>query len=194
MFKSLLDNTFQSPIILVLKLIIPIVDYGEDMHGWSKLLNLLNLLILPQMILMSFGLFTTFIGNTVPTALVVFIFSIILDSMVWFTSSNNMVPNYHFLFAVGSFAGSILVIYHAAKEIVCVMAAVGIVSNLSDSMVGLSLMALGNSVGDLFSNIALAQQGYQQMAFSACFGGPMFSEYLCDCICSAKCLWKKGKI
>jgi Sodium/calcium exchanger protein len=42
-------------------------------------------------------------------------------------------------------------------------------------MVGLSILAWGNSIGDLFSNIALAKQGYQQMAFAACFGGPMLS-------------------
>jgi len=56
------------------------------------------------------------------------------------------------------------------------MTTVGIISDLTDSMVGLSILAWGNSVGDVFANIALAKQGYQQMAFAACFGGPMFSE------------------
>lgn len=63
-----------------------------------------------------------------------------------------------------------------AKEVVSIMKVMGIISDLSDSMVGLSILAWGNSVGDLFSNIALAKQGYQQMAFSACFGGPMLSK------------------
>lgn len=55
------------------------------------------------------------------------------------------------------------------------MKAMGVISDMSDSMVGLSILAWGNSVGDLFSNIALARQGYQQMALAACFGGPLLS-------------------
>lgn len=58
------------------------------------------------------------------------------------------------------------------------MKAMGIISDMTDSMVGLLFLALGNSVGDLFSSITLAKQGYQQMAFSSCFGGPMFSKFI----------------
>lgn len=78
-------------------------------------------------------------------------------------------------FAAGSFIGSICVIYIVAKEVVSVMKVIGVISDMSDSMVGLSILAWGNSVGDLFSNVALARQGYQQMAFAACFGGPLLS-------------------
>jgi solute carrier family 24 (sodium/potassium/calcium exchanger), member 6 len=50
-------------------------------------------------------------------------------------------------------------------------------------MVGLLFLAIGNSIGDLFSNISLARQGYQQMAIAACFGGPMFSKEMeFDCL------------
>lgn len=79
-------------------------------------------------------------------------------------------------FAVVTFIASICVIYTVAKEVVCVAKTVGIISDMTDSMVGLSIMAWGNSVGDLFSNVALAKQGYQQMALAACFGGPMLSK------------------
>ncbi|CAG9799842.1 unnamed protein product [Chironomus riparius] len=168
----------KAPILFLLTLIIPIVDYGEELHGWSKLLNMLNIIILPQMVLLSIHQFTFMIFGYVPLAVLVFIVSIAIDIAVYKTSRNDCPPKYHVAFAVGSFAGSILVIYNVAKEVVSVMTTVGIISDLTDSMVGLSILAWGNSVGDVFANIALAKQGYQQMAFAACFGGPMFNSLL----------------
>lgn len=80
-------------------------------------------------------------------------------------------------FAVfGSFVGSILVISCMASEVVAVLATFGVVSNLSNSFLGLTVLAWGNSVGDLISNIALARKGYYRMGFAACFGGPLFSK------------------
>ena len=35
---------------------------------------------------------------------------------------------------------------------------------------GLSLLAWGNSIGDLVNNIAVSKAGYSNMAVSACFG------------------------
>lgn len=74
--------------------------------------------------------------------------------------------------------GSILVIYTVAQEVVSVLGAFGIITDLSQSMVGACFLAWGNSAGDLISNLTLARQGYQQMAFAACFGGPLLSELL----------------
>lgn len=39
---------FQSPIALLLKIVIPIVDTNLEINGWSKLLNTLQIIILPM--------------------------------------------------------------------------------------------------------------------------------------------------
>lgn len=65
-----------------------------------------------------------------------------------------------------------------ATELVALIRTFGIVGNLSESFLGLSVVAWGNSVGDLVSNIALARKGYQRMAFAACFGGPLFNSLI----------------
>lgn len=81
------------------------------------------------------------------------------------------------MFAVfGSFVGSIIVISVVATELVSILSTLGVVSNLSHSMLGLSVLAWGNSIGDLMANVSLARQGYAKMGFAACFGGPMFSK------------------
>lgn len=69
-----------------------------------------------------------------------------------------------------------VVISSVASEVVSILSTLGIVGRLSTSIMGMSVMAWGNSIGDLMSNVALARQGYTKMAFAACFGGPMFSE------------------
>ena len=153
---------------------IPIVDYGEKLHGWSKFLNMLHIFTLPQFFLFITGNISVVIF-ILPLAVIVFLISIGFSIAVYFTSSNSRPPKYHVIFAGGSFVGSICVIYVVAKEVVSVMKTIGVISDMSDSLVGLSILAWGNSIGDLFSNITLARQGYQKMAFAACFGGPMLS-------------------
>jgi solute carrier family 24 (sodium/potassium/calcium exchanger), member 6 len=154
---------------------VPIVDYGEELHGWSKLLNMINVILLPQALLVGFYDPTVKI-LLVPLWLIIFSISLAIAFVIHVTTRNDCPPKFHVIFVVGSFAGSILVIYHVAKEVVSVMNAVGIISDMTTSMVGLSILAWGNSIGDVFSNLALAKNGYQQMALAACFGGPMFSE------------------
>lgn len=169
---------FQAHIHICLSLIIPVIDYNEEMHGWSKLLNMINVITLPQAFLFSINRSSTVTFWIIPLWLVVLALSMVLVIAIFVKTRNDCPPDWHVAFAVGSFVGSVLVIYNVAKEVMSVMTAVGIISDMSGSMVGLSILAWGNSIGDAFSNIALARQGYQQMAFAACFGGPMFSEIL----------------
>lgn len=71
-----------------------------------------------------------------------------------------------------------VVIYSCAGEIVSIMYVMGIITRLSNSFLGCTLLAWGNSVGDLIANVNLARNGYEKMGFAACIGGPLFSKYL----------------
>lgn len=68
-------------------------------------------------------------------------------------------------------------IYYCAAEIVSILGVLGITTHRSSSFLGCTLLAWGNSVGDLVANISLSRNGYEKMGFAACFGGPLFSEY-----------------
>uniref|UniRef100_A0AAG5D7A5 Sodium/calcium exchanger membrane region domain-containing protein n=1 Tax=Anopheles atroparvus TaxID=41427 RepID=A0AAG5D7A5_ANOAO len=162
------------PFVSILLLTIPIVDVTAERDGWCKLLNILHCLTLPLFIVFVNGYAFT------PIAYVPVFCWIILAALPWMvaifcTSRTDRCPRYHKLFTVLSFLGCIQVIYIVAQEVVSVLETVGIVLKLSKSILGLSLLAWGNSVGDLFSNIALARQGYGKMAFAACFGGPLLN-------------------
>ncbi|KAJ1644216.1 hypothetical protein LPJ64_004086 [Coemansia asiatica] len=64
-------------------------------------------------------------------------------------------------------------VYIVADEIVSITQALGLILNLSEEIMGLTVVGFGNSLGDLVTNLTLTRMGYPMMAISACFGGPM---------------------
>ncbi|KAJ5558576.1 Sodium/calcium exchanger membrane region [Penicillium sp. DV-2018c] len=62
-----------------------------------------------------------------------------------------------------------------ATEVVALLKTIGVILNISDSLLGLTVFAVGNSLGDLVADITVARLGYPVMALSACFGGPMLN-------------------
>lgn len=62
-----------------------------------------------------------------------------------------------------------------ANEVVSLIKAIGVILHISDAILGLTIFAIGNSLGDLVSNITIAKLGFPMMALSACFGGPMLN-------------------
>lgn len=62
-----------------------------------------------------------------------------------------------------------------SSEIISVLNTLSIVTDFTHGFVGLTVLAVGKNIGDLVANVSLARQGYQRMAFAACFGGVIFS-------------------
>lgn len=79
------------------------------------------------------------------------------------------------LLALLGFVVAISWIATIAEEVVNLLKAVGVILNISDSLLGLTVFAVGNSLGDLVADITVARLGYPVMALSACFGGPMMN-------------------
>lgn len=77
-----------------------------------------------------------------------------------------------------AFAGFLIAISWVsliANEVVGLLKALGIICHISDAIMGLTVFAIGNSLGDLVSNTTIAKMGFPIMALSACFGGPMLN-------------------
>ena len=62
-----------------------------------------------------------------------------------------------------------------AGELLTCLAAIGDIFGYPPSVLGLTVLAWGNSMGDLFSNLAVAKQGRGEMALAGCYGGPAFN-------------------
>ncbi len=55
------------------------------------------------------------------------------------------------------------------------LSAIGLIFGLSDTILGLTVLAWGNSAGDLVANTAVARDGFPIMALAAVYSGPLFN-------------------
>lgn len=62
-----------------------------------------------------------------------------------------------------------------AGTLVDLLHCVGVVLGIPGSIMGLTVLAWGNSVGDFFTNKAVAKAGKGNMALTACYAGPVFN-------------------
>ncbi|KAF7262318.1 hypothetical protein EG68_00336 [Paragonimus skrjabini miyazakii] len=155
----------------------------EAMHGWCKPLNVAQCVIVPTLwplLLTSDGklLGITTIGNSpVPVFVPFTIGGFVIALIVNFTSKWNHPPRFYHrpFFATLGFVTSIVWIYALAHELVNSLEALGIVWEISEAILGLSIMALASSIGDIMSNCLLARNGYPRIAYAACIGSPLFN-------------------
>jgi sodium/potassium/calcium exchanger 6 len=101
--------------------------------------------------------------------------SLIALAILLLTTTHSKPPKLRFLFCFVGFVVSIAWISTVANEVVGVLKAFGVILGISDAILGLTIFAVGNSLGDLVADITVARLGYPVMALSACFGGPMLN-------------------
>ncbi|RYP24751.1 hypothetical protein DL765_000297 [Monosporascus sp. GIB2] len=165
----------------------PVSDIGRDGFtipdeepGWNRWLFLIQIFTGP--------LFCTFIiwanmaeelGQPIRTLIRLLLSSLVgslvLLGVILMTTSPDRRPKYHFLFCFLGFCISIAWISSVAGEVVGVLKAFGVILDISEAILGLTVFAVGNSVGDLVADVTVARLGYPVMALSACFGGPLLN-------------------
>ncbi|EJK77796.1 hypothetical protein THAOC_00351 [Thalassiosira oceanica] len=62
-----------------------------------------------------------------------------------------------------------------ADKLVTLLGFLGIVLRIPNYIMGLTVLAWGNSMADLSANVTLARKGLANMAITACFAGPVFN-------------------
>ena len=101
--------------------------------------------------------------------------SLVTFSVLLLRTTAERPPKYRFLFCFLGFVVSVSWISTVANEVVGVLKALGVILGISDAILGLTIFAVGNSLGDLVADITVARLGFPVMALSACFGGPMLN-------------------
>lgn len=113
--------------------------------------------------------------NLLLPCLYALVVSLITFAILIITTTPSHTPKYRYLLCFFGFIISIAWISTIANEVVGVLKAFGVILGISDAILGLTIFAVGNSLGDLVADITVARLGYPVMALSACFGGPMLN-------------------
>ncbi|KAK4186469.1 Sodium/calcium exchanger protein-domain-containing protein [Podospora australis] len=153
---------------------------SETEQGWSRWLVALQLITGPFFVVMVLWANTmedyenpkkTLVRMILYSSLI----SLCLLGALLLTTTPDKKPKYHFLLCFLGFIISVAWISTIAGEVVGVMKAFGVILDISEAILGLTIFAVGNSLGDLVADVTVARLGYPVMALAACFGGPMLN-------------------
>ncbi|XP_075090168.1 cation/calcium exchanger 1-like [Nicotiana tabacum] len=166
------------PLYLPRRLTIPVVS--ED--KWSKPMAVISATLAPILAAAVLSASSSE-GMDSPTSLAIGMTSVlvglILGNLAFLSTKESSPPKECLLiWLLGGFLMSITWTYLLAQELVSLLVSFGYIIGINPSILGLTVLAWGNSTGDLISNVAMALNGGkdgQQMAISACYAGPLFN-------------------
>ncbi|XP_010266724.1 PREDICTED: cation/calcium exchanger 1-like [Nelumbo nucifera] len=176
-FISRLLFILELPLYLPRRLTIPVVSE----ENWSKPFAVISVTLAPVLFA---SLWNSQGGNIgTRTGVVIYIIGclagIILGIIAFLTTESSNPPKKCLLpWLTGGFMMSITWTYITAQELVSLLLSLGLVFGISPSVLALTVLAWGNSLGDLISNVAMAVNSVPdgtQVAISGCYAGPIFN-------------------
>mmetsp|Transcript_53794 Transcript_53794/g.73738 ORF Transcript_53794/g.73738 Transcript_53794/m.73738 type:complete len:182 (+) Transcript_53794:139-684(+) len=84
-------------------------------------------------------------------------------------------PHIFWAFQLGSFVMAMVWVYFTTNIIVDLLQLFGILTGFSTTLLGLTILSWGNSVGDAIASAAISKKGFGEMALTGCIAGPIFN-------------------
>ncbi|XP_056177433.1 cation/calcium exchanger 1 isoform X2 [Syzygium oleosum] len=173
---KLLD-VLELPLQLPRKLTIPIVKEER----WSKPYAVISVTLAPILLaaLCNSQRDNVKFRSSTVTYLIAGLIGLVLGNLAHVTTKKSNPPKKClFPWLAAGFLMSVTWTFIIAEELVSLLVSVGIIFGISPSILGLTVLAWGNSLGDLIANVAMAVNGGAdgvQIAISGCYAGPMFN-------------------
>eukprot|EP00762_Andalucia_godoyi_P000601 ANDGO_05313.mRNA.1 Putative sodium/calcium exchanger 6 len=163
---------FVAPFRLLLLFTIPQVEHD----CFDRFFASCSFALFPLMIMFAANMVPFLIG-VFPLVVIFLLLTVPLSVVIYFFLPARREPKGFVLlcFVFLCFAMSIVWIYLFANELVVVLQSLGFFFGISPSLMALTVLAIGNSVGDLVADILVARNGYPQMAIAAIYAGPMLN-------------------
>ncbi|XP_010458162.2 PREDICTED: cation/calcium exchanger 5-like isoform X2 [Camelina sativa] len=173
-----ISRMWETPVSVLLSLTIP----KPSPSDWSRFYRSANIVFCPLALLYSCNSFVPlnhpisflFPNTHLPLWLVVLLMTSSL-AFLHFTVEKQPPKTEQLPVIVVAFIMSVFWISTIAGELLNCLAALGTLLKLPPALLGLTVLAWGNSVGDLVADVAVAKAGRPAMAMAGCFAGPMFN-------------------
>ncbi|KAK8956747.1 Cation/calcium exchanger 1 [Platanthera zijinensis] len=165
------------PLYLPRRLTIP--DVSEE--RWSKPFAVASAGLAPVFLAILWNSKRGGMGSRVGLTVCLYggLIGLVLGLMALHTTMKDSPPRKCLLpWLAGGFLMSVLWTYIIAEELVGLLVSLGYIFGISPSILGFTVLAWGNSIGDLIANVAMAMNGGQdgaQIAISGCYAGPIFN-------------------
>lgn len=173
-----ISKAWEFPVTTILKLTIPETDPLE----WNRFYSSANIILCPLLLLYACSSFLPFdhpIAFLLPNTHFPLWFIVLLASfslaLLHFIVETEAPKTEQMPVVIIAFVMSVFWISTVAGELLNCLAAIGTILELPSAILGLTVLAWGNSVGDLVADVAVAKAGHPAMAMAGCFAGPMFN-------------------
>ncbi|KAJ3273718.1 hypothetical protein HDV01_003997 [Terramyces sp. JEL0728] len=188
----------KSPSILLFGLTVPVISHSfidptvepdetqplieepvneSSITKYPRSLFLIQMFLCPTIVCLTTGFFDKRIFH-IPVLLLSIMFGMVLAYSAYMLTRTRLVSDYSLIITAVGFVQSILYILAISNELVALLEAIGLLSGIRNSVLGLTLFAFGNCIGELVTNMSIASYGLQTMAITACIAGPLLNTIL----------------
>jgi len=107
-----------------------------------------------------------------------FMLGLVMTPVVWWTTTPNKPPHllWRWIFSIAAFLCSFAWLNLFADQLVGIIQTLGLIWELNEALMGLTLLAFGDAIGDWVVDILIARKSSSSMGFMSIFGSAFLNQ------------------